>query len=45
MRTAAILTIALGLTGGTLQAEWLQQPTPGIPDPFTIAARCVAGEV
>ena len=31
MRTAAIVTIALGLTGGTLQAEWLQQPLQGSP--------------
>ena len=34
MRMAAVLGIALGLTGGALQAEWLQQPTqassPGV---------------
>jgi tetratricopeptide (TPR) repeat protein len=34
---AAILAaIALGLMGGALQAGWLQQPTPGIPDPWQI---------
>jgi tetratricopeptide (TPR) repeat protein len=34
---AAILAaIALGLMEGALQAGWLQQPTPGIPDPWQI---------
>jgi tetratricopeptide (TPR) repeat protein len=30
--------ISLGLIDGALQAEWLQQPTPGIPDPWQIDA-------
>ena len=36
MRMAAVLAVALGLTGGALQAEWLQQPTQEIPDSWQI---------
>jgi len=42
MRKAAVLAIALGLTGGTLQAEWPQQ-TQGIPDPFDQDATACRG--
>ena len=33
MWTAAVLAIALGLKGEALQAQGLQQPTPGMPEP------------
>src|SRR5215831_5223319 len=31
-----LAAIALGLMGGALHAEWLQQPTQRIPDPWQI---------
>jgi Flp pilus assembly protein TadD len=37
--TRIFAAIALGLLGGTLQAQGLQQPTTGIPDPWQIDAQ------